>query len=355
MRKESWVDYRELKSRVSLEMVLRRYGVFEGLTVSGKNLVGCCPIHKGSNPRQFSVNLRKNVYNCFGNCKSGGNIFDFVSKMEGVGVRDAALLIQGWFPADGSAGPRDAPERRDDAGCESPAKASETGESGMEKLENPPLTFELKNLSGDHPFLAERGISPETASLFGLGYCTRGMLAGRIAIPIRDEAGALVAYCGRAVSKGQAEAEGKYKLPPKFHKSLVAYNLHRIPPGTGTVILAESYLSVWRLHAAGYGNAVSLMGSKLSERQAELVASLVGPLGRALLMLDADEDGRACADQCLRILGRSCFVKALDVSPYARKPHLMSPEELRELLDPYLEEGGRHGDQDPGAMADAGV
>ena len=94
---DKWVDFKEIKDTVSIEMVLEHYGVLDKLKKSGRNLVGCCPIHQGSNPRQFSVNLESNMYNCFGDCKSGGNVLDFVASMEKVSLRDAALLLKDWF------------------------------------------------------------------------------------------------------------------------------------------------------------------------------------------------------------------------------------------------------------------
>ena len=97
---KNWVDYKEIKEKVTMEMVLAYYGVLADLKESGKNLVGCCPIHKGSNPRQFSVNTERNIFNCFGNCKSGGNVLDFVSKMEDISIRDAGLLLKKLYLAD---------------------------------------------------------------------------------------------------------------------------------------------------------------------------------------------------------------------------------------------------------------
>ena len=59
--------------------------------------------------------------------------------------------------------------------------------------------------------------------VFGLGYCARGMMKGRIAIPIHDETDALVGYAGRWPGD-PAEGEERYKLPPGFKKSRVLYN-----------------------------------------------------------------------------------------------------------------------------------
>jgi DNA primase len=34
------------------------------------------------------------MFNCFGDCKSGKNVLDFVVKMEKVSIREAALLFK---------------------------------------------------------------------------------------------------------------------------------------------------------------------------------------------------------------------------------------------------------------------
>ena len=45
--------------------------------------------------------------------------------------------------------------------------------------------------------LFRSGFTPETIVRFGLGYCSRGMLKSRVAIPLHDAVGALVGYAGR--------------------------------------------------------------------------------------------------------------------------------------------------------------
>src|SRR5712691_6365106 len=93
----TWVDYKELKQRVKISAVLGHYGLMENLKRKGENLVGPCPIHKGTNATQFHVSLAKNNFNCFGDCHGGGNVIDFVAKMEGLALRQAALKLQEWF------------------------------------------------------------------------------------------------------------------------------------------------------------------------------------------------------------------------------------------------------------------
>ena len=214
---KNWVDYKELKASITIEMVLERYGVLAELKKSGRNLAGCCPIHRGSNPRQFSVNPDKNIWNCFGDCKAGGNVLDFVALMEfgsqePEAIRKAALLLKDWFefaPAS-EAGPATKTEpaakpelvRKE---VEEQDKEDKKSEDETPKVVNPPLTFRLRSLVREYPFFDQRGIKPETVKHFGLGLCTRGMMKDRVVIPIYNEQKNLVAYCGRAVTDEQIE------------------------------------------------------------------------------------------------------------------------------------------------------
>ena len=97
---KNWVNYKEIKEKISMQMVLEHYGI--ELKKSGQNLAGCCPIYQGTNRRQFSVSPERNIWNCFGNCKEGGNVLDFVAMMEfgnkePQSIRKAALQLKNWF------------------------------------------------------------------------------------------------------------------------------------------------------------------------------------------------------------------------------------------------------------------
>jgi CHC2 zinc finger len=66
----NWVDFKAIKSAVTLRMVLDRYQI-NWLRKSGEELRGRCPIHQGEGQQSFHVSLAKNAFNCF-SCKARG-------------------------------------------------------------------------------------------------------------------------------------------------------------------------------------------------------------------------------------------------------------------------------------------
>jgi len=85
------IDFGRLKLAAPVEQVLATYGVT--LKRMGTQLVGRCPIHKGSNPRAFVVSPAKNVWRCFGDCDRGGSVVDLVALLENASPAAAARLI----------------------------------------------------------------------------------------------------------------------------------------------------------------------------------------------------------------------------------------------------------------------
>ena len=94
--KTGWVDFKKVKEAIDIQMVLNHYSI-KNLRRTGDELRGPCPIHNGSaNSKNFTVNIRKNAFNCF-SCKARGNVLDFVAAMEKCSVRDAAVKLAEWF------------------------------------------------------------------------------------------------------------------------------------------------------------------------------------------------------------------------------------------------------------------
>ena len=330
---ENWVDYREVKSSVSIAQILDHYNLTEKLTTKGDSLHGVCPFHgSGKNQNQFHVSLAKNAFNCFG-CDAHGNIIDFVAQMECVEFRLAALKIQEWFLTGSESTEPDRPElvknqlAKEKKEAPAPAEKEAPTEAKQEVI-NPPLTFALK-LDQTHVYLKQRGLTAEAIKEFALGFCSGGIMKGRIAIPVHNEKSELVAYVGRAVD-AETEEEGKYKFPSGFQKSYVVYNLHRaIQHAQQGLILVEGFFDALAIWQAGFKNVCALMGSKMSEYQEDLILSTTD---KVILMFDADQTGWECTEDVLKRLAPKIYIKIAQLPPDKFQPDELTPEEVQEIL-----------------------
>lgn len=314
---KQWVDFRAVKDAVSMRMALDHYGV-NWLRKRGGELRGRCPIHKGEGTDTFHANLSKNAFQCF-SCKARGNVLDFVAAMEQCTIRDAAVKLAGLFlvRSDGS-GRAAAPK----TAVPKPCGGSLCGKAG---IANKPLTFRL-NIDALHPYLRERGIQTETADLFGVGFFTgRGSMSGRVVIPIENERGEVLAYAGRSVDG----REPRYKLPAGFQKSLELFNVHRAVRDNQarSVVVVEGFFDCMKVYQAGYP-CVALMGSSMSERQEDLLAT---QFRAAWLLFDGDDAGRAAGVECAARLAHRIFVKVVSL-PDGKQPDMLTPDELKDLL-----------------------
>ena len=325
--KEKFIGFDALKQSVSMVQVLDHYGLLDRLHRSGDNLSGACPIHAGHNKSQFRVSISRNCWICFGDCHVGGSIVDFVSRKEGVGIRDAALLIQDWFnvPSHGIG--------NNGRNGHKPPSTAATAAPQPPEGDNKPLGFVLEHLDRHHPYLTERGLSQETIDTFGVGYCKRGWLSGWIVIPIHNASGQLVGYAGRWPGT-PTDGLPKYKLPRGFRKSLELFNLHRALAAdtSASLVVVKGFFSCMRIWQAGYRRVVSVMGSMLSARQAELIARTVGSGGNVTVLFDEDEAGRKGKAQALLRLGDSVKVNILSFESEGMQPDHLSDEELMRLL-----------------------
>lgn len=92
------VPFEVIRRTVPLTTILEHYGVLRDLKKHGRQLHGACPIHGGSNPRQFVVDPIKSLWRCFSpRCGRGGSTLEFVADMERCSLTDAADLISRWF------------------------------------------------------------------------------------------------------------------------------------------------------------------------------------------------------------------------------------------------------------------
>jgi DNA primase len=340
MPKTLFVDFRAIKAAITMEQVLDHYGLLQKFKKKGDSLSGPCPIHKGENPTQFRVSISKNIWNCFSECKHGGNVLDFIAKMENGSVHAAALKAIEWFQLDPEA--MSGKSERTEAEAE-PAQTESKSERNPKKPAprveettgpNKPLKFRLEKLERSHPYLVDRGLTAETLVDFGAGFCAKGMMAGRIAIPIHNPAGEVVAYAGRLTSGESSDENPKYKLPPGFKKSLELFNIDRASKESPEkpLVIVEGFFDCMKLHQLGHKKTVALMGSSMSPGQEELIRKHTNNSSHVVVMLDEDEAGDAGREDIACRLSRFCFVKVHQFDAPGAQPEDLSAHELNTIL-----------------------
>jgi DNA primase len=337
----AYIDFKAVKAAITMEQLLRHYGLFDQFKRSGDNLSGPCPVHKGSNSTQFRISISKNIWNCFSECKNGGNVLDFIAKMEDVSIHAAALKAIQWFNLDPSEiSSDDSDDKKENQVQKSKASTSRTKpnannvEAAQENnAPNKPLKFRLEKLDRVHPYLTERGLTTETIIDFGIGYCAKGVMAERIAIPIHNLEGNIVAYAGRFPGEPTGDIP-KYKLPQGFRKSLELFNIDRAvkEPPEKPLVIVEGFFDCMKLHQNGYRKVVALMGSSLSPAQEEIIRKATDPKSRIILMLDEDEAGRAGREDIAVRLANTAFVKVHTFEQENSQPEQLSAEDVSALL-----------------------
>lgn len=385
---QPYIDFAYVKQHASFERVIAGYNLRLFGTGAQRSLL--CPFHRERTP-SCKIDLERNIWHCFG-CGAKGNILEFVARLEGdeddlraaavkiadiCGIATAApreragaaapagehrragaraqngtgssrrtRVARTWTETDKSTPERSAPAphqqsaRPDSATVrltnrqlhgvakEKGGRLTRRPADGVAEPVDPPLTFQLK-LDPAHPYLAERGLSAEVIAEFGLGYCSRGSMAGRVCIPIHNERGELVAYAGRWPGDDDIpEGEDRYKLPAKFQKSRILFNLHRVSDAEH-VVLVEGFWSVFRLHAMGVPVA-ALMGNSVSQPQIALLRER--GTRRVTLLLDGDDAGGAARGRALPALASTFFVHA-PLLPDGQKPDTLPERALRALLN----------------------
>jgi DNA primase len=341
MPRSSFVDFKAVKAAITMEQVLAHYGLMDKFKRKGDSLNGPCPIHKGDNPTQFRISISKNIWNCFSKCKQGGNVLDFIAKMEDVSIHAAALKAIEWFQLDMDAVSRNSDQTEENKNAEPREKTAPTPKKTGNKqtptedtsAPNKPLKFRLAKLERNHPYLNERGLTVETLVDFGAGFCGKGIMAGRIAIPIHNPNGEVVAYAGRLVGE-PTDDNPKYKLPPGFRKSLELFNIDRASKESPErpLVIVEGFFDCMKLHQHGHRKTVALMGSTMSGAQEELIRKHTNGDSQVIVMLDEDEAGQAGREDIAARLSRFCFVKTHVFEEAGMQPETLSAEEVHQIV-----------------------
>jgi len=306
------LDFAAVRRQARFEAVLDHYGL--KLIRTGMQRFILCPFHRERAP-SCSIHLAKRIFHCFG-CGAKGTIIDFVAMMERINFRAAAAKLTAICEV-GVRGSCGEPSVRSD-------RSDQCGKLDRRET-NPPITHSL-SLDPTHPYLTGRGLRSEVLDQFGLGYCDRGPMRGRICIPIHDAGGKLVAYAGRWASDTVPIGTPRYLLSRAFRKRHILFNLHRIRRGEH-IFLVEGYWSVLRLHSLGIPVA-GLMGSVMSSEQIALLAERNTRF--VTLLLDGDRAGRSGREKITPILAQQFSVFA-PLLPNGEKPDSLPESYLAAL------------------------
>jgi DNA primase len=302
----------EIKQKLDIAEVIGQYAT---LKKAGRNLTALCPFHSEKHP-SFFVYPEQQSWHCFGACNTGGDVFAFVMKKEGLDFGEALRLLA---------------QR---AGIVLPARYE--GAARQEEKEpffsaNEAASLYYHNLLLNSPaaakaksYLEKRGFTPQTISDFQLGYSldtydalklyllekrhdekillatgllyederhkTADRFRGKVMIPIRDIKGRVTGFGARVLDN----TEPKYKNSPQsptFDKSSTLYGIDRAAATIRKLdfaIIMEGYMDVIMAHQCGVSNAVASMGTAITETQVNILKKLSKNL---ILSLDADAAG----------------------------------------------------------------
>lgn len=249
----SFIDFQKLKGRVDIQAACSFLEL--DLKPIGKQLRGPCPACRSDGDRSLVVTPEKGAAYCF-SAKKGGDVIWLASHIRAISQKGAAHLLHDAF-----GGTVPVTESSNIIGT------STLLANSAKEREMTPLSY----LQADHERVVGLGVLPETAAHFACGHAPKGIMRGKLAIPIHDLDDRLIAYCGRSY-------EGKeLTFPSGFKPEEHIFNAHRAIEGD--LYLARDPLVVLTAYENGVENVVSFLTDTIQPIQLEMLASLMDQRG----------------------------------------------------------------------------
>lgn len=364
MANRPFVSFAEVKEKVSIPQVLQVLGLLDRFQCKGgSKFSGVCPLadhaHGPSpNPDQFKIDCKNGVWvwHCFGDCARGGDVIELVKGIKGYSDSHARLFFAEHFASvltlkkPNKKGATMMAAKKDTAsaaaadgnkigvspdGAKAPAVSKSQPSVPSTESMLKPLPWPIRHLDPNVPYLAQRGVKPETIQRYGLGLASSKsrLFSGYIVMPLFHprQPDQLLGYLGRWPGEDwEAKGQSRYKLPPNFPKSEVLFGLREAPDGTDgkPLIVVEGPFDCFSLCQAGYPATVALLGSSLSDAQAEILSELGRPI---CLMFDGDEAGQHGMRTAAAKLITRCWVRVVRLQE-EQQPDRLSPDQLKEHL-----------------------
>jgi len=342
----------EVKQRLDIVELVSEYVT---LQKAGRNFKGLCPFHSEKHA-SFFVFPEQQSWHCFGACGTGGDIFSFIMKKEGIDFGQALRLLaqRGGI----TLSPLEAPDK---AGDDRKERLFQINEAATEYYHH--LLSSTKAGEAARSYLARRKVMPETIKefrlgfspdawetiknyLLGKGYTEKELIeAGliiakeeggsydrfrnRLMFPICDIQGRVTGFGARVLD----DSLPKYINSPQtplFDKSSSLYGIDKAKSAIrkkNLVIIVEGYMDVLTAHQHDWQSVVGSMGTSLTEKQVEGIKRLTNNI---TLALDADLAGEEATLRGKAILAYSNAEANVILLPPGKDPD----EVIRE--DPVL-------------------
>lgn len=249
-----FIDFQDVKKAVTIEDAITRLGL--ALKPNGPQMRGPCPVCKSGGDRTLVITPAKQAFYCFAAKNrqgEGGDVIALAAHIKSCTMKEAAEFLTGTTA-------EIEPTKLAVFEATIPVTVPEKKKAGLN-----PLTY----LQPEHPLVHALGISRETAEHFGAGYAPKGIMRGRLAIPIHDADGTLLAYYGQALN-GE---EPTLTFPKDFAPEQVIFNAHQLDEGS--LYLMREPLGVLLAYEGGIESAVSFLTEMISADQFKTLASLM--------------------------------------------------------------------------------
>jgi DNA primase len=316
-------DIAAVRDRARIEEVV---GSYVTLRSAGGTMKGLCPFHDEKTP-SFQVTPSRGYWYCFGACAEGGDVIDFMRKIDNLTFVEAVerladrVGIQLRYTDDAGARPEPGARIR-------MAEALRlAADFFIEQLDSPDAVVARQ-------FLNERGFDRHAAERFGVGFAPRDGRAllqhlrgrgfgdvelvsaglaresgwdffqGRVMWPIRDSGRQVVGFGARRLFEDD-RMPAKYINTPEtllYKKSHVLYGLDLARTSISKksqAVVVEGYTDVMAAHLSGVDTAVASCGTAFGDDHARLLRRLMGNHdafhGEVIFTFDGDEAGQAAA------------------------------------------------------------
>ena len=302
----------EVKQKLDIVEVI---GQYVKLTKAGRNFKAVCPFHN-EKTASFYVFPERQSWHCFGACSTGGDVFTFVMKKEGLDFGETLRLLADKvgvsLPSHIEQGPRKDEKEKLFQANEAAAQYyhnllvnSPAGEKAKNYLLGRGLTLKTINdfQLGVSPnawemlmmYLLEKGFSESELLDAGLILKseegkTHDRFHNRLMFPIRDARGRTTGFSGRVLD----DSLPKYMNSPQtaiFDKSGTIYGIDMAASairGKDMVVIVEGYMDVIVAHQYGFNNVVASMGTAITEKHITILKKLTKNFA---LALDPDTAG----------------------------------------------------------------